>query len=106
VRVGGIKMRKRKISMRKSVVTNKIFPKKELLRIVKTKEGRVSIDPTGKANGRGAYLALDLEEVEKAKSKKVFDKVFSQVLDEKFYNELKAYVEHILARRELFKENE
>lgn len=92
--------------MRKSVVTNKTFPKKELLRIVKTKEGKVLIDPTGKANGRGAYLSLDLGEVKKAKSKKVLDKVFSQVLDEKFYNELESYVEHILARRELFKEDE
>ena len=44
----------RKIPLRKSVVSNEIIDKRDLLRIVKNKEGQVFIDPTGKANGRGA----------------------------------------------------
>ena len=52
----------RKIPLRKSVVSNEIIDKRDLLRIVKNKEGHVFIDPTGKANGRGAYIKLDNEE--------------------------------------------
>ena len=52
----------RKIPLRKSVVSNEIIDKRDLLRIVKNKEGQVFIDPTGKANGRGAYIKLDNEE--------------------------------------------
>ena len=42
--------------MRRCVATNESLPKKELLRIVKTPEGTVEVDITGKRNGRGAYL--------------------------------------------------
>jgi len=47
-------MQKRKIPMRKCVVSGEMKPKKEMVRIVRNKEGEVSIDPTGKKNGRGA----------------------------------------------------
>ena len=46
-------MKTRKIPLRKSVVSNDVIDKRDLLRIVKNKEGEVFIDPTGKANGRG-----------------------------------------------------
>jgi predicted RNA-binding protein YlxR (DUF448 family) len=92
--------------MRRSIVSNQKFPKKELLRIAKNKEGMISIDPTGKASGRGAYIALDLAEVKKARDKKIIDRTFAMNVQDAFYEELKAYVEHILARRELFKEDD
>ncbi len=50
----------RKIPLRKSVVSGEIIDKRDLLRIVKNKEGQVFIDPTGKANGRGAYINTSL----------------------------------------------
>ena len=62
----------RKIPLRKSVVSNEIIDKRDLLRIVKNKEGQVFIDPTGKANGRGAYIKLDNEEAALAKKKESF----------------------------------
>ena len=52
---------KRKVPLRKCTVSGEMFPKKELVRVVKTKEGDVSIDPTGRQNGRGAYIGLDPE---------------------------------------------
>jgi len=52
----------RKIPLRKSVVSGEIIDKRDLLRIVKTKDGEIFIDPTGKKNGRGAYIKLDNEE--------------------------------------------
>ncbi len=57
----------RKIPLRKSVVSGEIIDKRDLLRIVKNKEGQVFIDPTGKANGRGAYM-LDNDEASQAKN--------------------------------------
>ena len=89
----------RKIPLRKSVVSNEIIDKRDLLRIVKNKEGQVFIDPTGKANGRGAYIKLDNEEAALAKKKKVFNR--NMEVEEAFYDELIAYVDHKVKRREL-----
>ena len=63
-------MKTRKIPLRKSVVSNDVIDKRDLLRIVKNKEGEVFIDPTGKANGRGAYIKLDNAEALEAKKEK------------------------------------
>ena len=89
----------RKIPLRKSVVSNEVIDKRDLLRIVKNKEGQIFIDPTGKANGRGAYIKLDNEEALKAKKKRVFS--FNMEVEEAFYDELIAYVDHKVKRREL-----
>ena len=94
-------MRTKKIPLRKSVVSNEVIDKRDLLRIVKNKEGQVSIDPTGKANGRGAYIKLDNAEALEAKKKKVFNRSFNMEVEENFYDELIAYVEHKVKRREL-----
>ncbi|MDR2465676.1 MAG: YlxR family protein [Streptococcaceae bacterium] len=95
----------KKIALRKSVVSNQQFPKKELVRIAKTKDGVVSIDPTGKAAGRGAYIGLDPEEVLLSKKKKILDRVLNAELTDEFYQELYDYVEHKKARQELFKDD-
>ena len=55
-------MKQRKIPLRTSVVTGEVIPKKQLLRITRSKEGVVSIDPTGKMPGRGAYIAMEPQE--------------------------------------------
>ncbi|MHC3498950.1 RNase P modulator RnpM [Streptococcus suis] len=91
----------RKIPLRKSVVSGEIIDKRDLLRIVKNKEGQVFIDPTGKANGRGAYIKLDNDETSQAKKRRVFDRSFSMEVTEEFYDELIAYVDHKIKRREL-----
>lgn len=91
----------RKIPLRKSVVSGEIIDKRDLLRVVKTKEGDVFIDPTGKKNGRGAYIKLDNGEAILAKKKQVFNRSFSMEVPEAFYDELIAYVDHKVKRREL-----
>lgn len=88
--------------MRKDIVTNQMFPKRELVRVVKNKENEVSIDPTGKAAGRGAYIGLDVEIAKKAKQKRIFDRTFQVKIDNQFYDDLIAYVDHQQARKELF----
>ena len=84
--------------MRRCIVSNEMKPKKEMLRIVKTPEGELAIDPTGKKNGRGAYVSIEPELVEKAQKNRAFDKQFDMVVEESFYKELYDYVAHQKAR--------
>ena len=94
-------MKPRNIPLRKPVVSKEVIDKRDLLRIVKNKEGEVFIDPTGKANGRGAYIKLDNVEALEAKKKKVFNRSFNMEVEESFYDELITYVDHKVKRREL-----
>lgn len=95
-------MKQRKIPMRKCVVSNEMKPKKEMIRIVRSKEGDISIDPTGKMPGRGAYLSMEPEIVQKSWDHKILDRVLNDTLTDEFYQELLDYVSHQKARRELF----
>lgn len=84
--------KKRKIPQRKCIVTNELKPKKEMIRIVRNKEGEVFIDPTGKQNGRGAYISIDKEVFEEAEKNNVLEKVFKVKVDPSLYAELKDIV--------------
>ncbi|WP_291292963.1 YlxR family protein [Enterococcus sp.] len=95
-------MKKRKIPLRKSVVSGEMIPKKEMLRITRSKEGTVAIDPSGKLPGRGAYIAIEPEEAQLAWDKRILDRVLETKLSDEFYQELLDYVTHQKARRELF----
>ena len=91
-------MVQRKIPMRKDIVTGEMKPKKELVRVVKNKQNEVSIDPTGKKAGRGAYIFLDVAIAKLAKKKRTFDKAFGLKIADEFYDELIAYVDHQVER--------
>ncbi|EKW98756.1 RNase P modulator RnpM [Ligilactobacillus saerimneri] len=95
-------MVQRKIPMRKDIVTGEMKPKKELVRVVKNKQNEVSIDPTGKKAGRGAYIFLDVAIAKLAKKKRTFDKAFGLKIADEFYDELIAYVDHQVERAKLF----
>ncbi|MBQ1568027.1 MAG: YlxR family protein [Erysipelotrichaceae bacterium] len=78
----------KKIPMRRCLATNESFPKKELLRIVRTPEGEVKVDLSGKLNGKGAYLSRSNEALEIARKKKVFDKALEVEVPEEVYEEI------------------
>lgn len=78
--------------MRTCVITKEKLPKQELIRVVRTPEGNVIIDETGKANGRGAYLKKDLETFEKAKKSKILNRQLEVEIPELIYEELKTLV--------------
>ena len=78
----------KKIPMRRCLATNESFPKKELLRIVRTPEGEIKVDQTGKLNGKGAYLSRSNEALEIARKKKVFDKALEVEVPEEVYEEI------------------
>lgn len=69
--------------MRKDILSGEMFKKQDLIRIVKTKDGEVFADETGKKNGRGAYVVKDLDKVNEAREKKILEsklKVDSETL--------------------------
>ena len=70
----------KKIPLRKCLATGEQLPKKELIRVVRNKEGEVFVDPTGKKNGRGAYLKRSQEAIDIAKKKKVLPLDFINLL--------------------------
>ena len=79
----------KKIPMRTCVATGEKLPKRELIRIVRTTDFNVVIDETGKVNGRGAYLKLSLEAIEKAQKTKILDKKLEIEVPNTIYDELK-----------------
>ena len=81
-------MKPKKIPMRTCVVTHEKYPKKELIRVVRTPEGNIVVDETGKQNGRGAYLKKDKEVIEKARKTKVLERHLETSIEDKIYDEL------------------
>ena len=81
-------MKQRKIPLRTCVVTKEKLEKKDLIRVVKNNEGKVFVDTTGKANGRGAYLKKDIDTINKAKSTKILDKHLEITISDEIYDEL------------------
>lgn len=80
----------KKVPLRKCVATGEMKPKKELIRIVRSKEGEVSIDPTGKKSGRGAYLTLNRDAILLAQKKNVLASQLSASIDPSLYEQLLA----------------
>ena len=86
-------MKVRKIPLRTCVVTKEKLPKQELLRIVRTPEGNVMIDESGKMNGRGAYIKRDVQVLEQARKKKVLERNLECSIDDSVYEEIKNVLE-------------
>ena len=86
-------MKERRIPMRSCVVTKEKFPKRDLIRIVRTPEGQILIDDEkGKTSGRGAYLKKDVEVIETAQKNKVLERHLEMKIDNKVYNDLKSRI--------------
>ena len=81
-------MKPRKVPLRKCVITNERFPKQELIRVVREPDGQVTIDLTGKKNGRGAYLSRNKAVITKAKKTKKLDRHLEATVPDELYEEL------------------
>ena len=86
-------MKVKKIPLRTCVITKESLPKQELLRIVRTPEGEVKVDETGKLNGRGAYIKKDLAVLEKAEKSKALEKRLECKIEESVYEEIRKIIE-------------
>ncbi len=81
-------MKTRKIPMRTCVVTKEKYEKRELVRVVRTPLGNVLVDQTGKQNGKGAYLKLDAQVIEKARKNKALNRALEVEIPDSIYEEL------------------
>lgn len=82
----------KKIPMRSCVVTLEKCEKRDLIRVVRDNTGRVFVDLTGKANGRGAYLKRDLEVIKRAKKNKILDRRLEVEIPDSIYEELESMI--------------
>ena len=74
--------------MRKCLGCDEMLGKKGLLRVVRAKDGDISIDPTGKKSGRGAYVCNNLECLQKAQKARRLERAFSCKIPEEVYTQL------------------
>lgn len=79
----------KKLPQRTCIGCNTQKDKKDLVRIVKNKEGEISLDKTGKMPGRGAYICDNSECLEKAIKAKKLEKSFEMKIDNSIYEELR-----------------
>lgn len=81
-------MKSNKIPMRQCVGCREMKPKRDLLRILRTPQGGLMMDPTGKKNGRGAYLCRDIQCLKKARKNKALERSFQMSIEQGVYEEL------------------
>ena len=82
----------KKIPLRTCMGCNEKKPKKELIRIVKDKENNISIDKTGKLDGRGAYICNDVKCLDKVIKSKRLEKSLEIQISEEIYNNLRGVI--------------
>jgi predicted RNA-binding protein YlxR (DUF448 family) len=83
----------KKIPLRQCVGCREMKPKRELIRVVRSPEGEISLDFRGKANGRGAYLCPNAECLKKAIRAKSLERAFSTAIPEEIYARLREELE-------------
>jgi len=78
----------KKVPLRKCVATGEMLPKKEMIRVVRSKEGEVSVDVSGKKPGRGAYVSKSEQAIDLARKKNVLGHQLDVKIPEEIYEEL------------------
>ncbi len=86
-------MKIRKIPMRQCLGCREKYPKKELIRVVRSPEGTLSLDFKGKAPGRGAYLCGKPECLKKARKSRAIERALETSVPDEVYAELEAQME-------------
>ncbi len=89
-------IKKKKIPQRQCVGCRQMFNKKDLIRIVHSPEGEVSIDPVGKKPGRGAYICKDPKCLQQAKKSKALERAFECQIPDEVYDTMTQQMEDAL----------
>ena len=83
----------KKIPIRQCLGCREAKPKKELIRVVRSPEGQISLDFKGKASGRGAYICHDPQCLKKAIKSKALERAFSTQIPPEIYDKLNEQME-------------
>lgn len=89
-------MKQKKVPLRKCIASQEMFPKKSLIRIVRTPENEVLIDPTGKKSGRGAYLCAKEDYIDLAQKRKALERALKVQIDPALYDQLREYAKTVV----------
>ena len=81
-------MKTKKTPMRMCTGCGEMFDKRTLVRVVKSKEGEISLDLTGKKAGRGAYVCKNADCLAKARKKKAFERAFGVKIEDEIYDKM------------------
>lgn len=85
----------KKVPMRQCVGCQNMVSKRELIRVIKTSEGEIRLDATGKQNGRGAYICKKKECLEKAMKKHSLERSLKVTIPDEIYDSLKEELNRI-----------
>ena len=88
--MGASVKKEKKIPMRQCLGCNEHFAKGELLRVVRSPEGEIALDFTGKKSGRGAYICKNVKCLQKAAKSRRMDKSFGCEIPDEIYAKLEA----------------
>lgn len=91
-------MRTKKTPLRKCIVSQEMYDKRDLVRIVRTPEGNVKVDPTGKASGRGAYMIRTMEAFEMAKNKNLLNRALKMEITDEMYHSLEEELQKVVKK--------
>lgn len=83
----------KKIPMRQCVGCREMKPKKELVRVVRSPEGEISMDLRGKAPGRGAYVCRSMECLRRARKSRALERGFDTAIPQEVYDRLEQELE-------------
>ena len=87
-------MKAKKTPLRMCTGCGEMFDKRTLVRVVKSPEGDISLDLTGKKSGRGAYVCKNAECFKKARKKKAFERAFGGKIDDSVYDMMEEEINH------------
>ncbi len=90
----------RRVRPRTCVGCGKESPKKGLVRVVRSPDGKLAIDPTGRAPGRGAYVCGELGCLQEARRRKALSRNLKVEIPPAFYEELASYITSLHTREE------
>ena len=85
----------KKATVRQCVGCREMYEKRELLRVIKTPEGDIVLDKTGKKNGRGAYIWSNIQCFQKARKNRGLNRSLKMEIPEEIYNELEKELSEI-----------
>ncbi len=88
-------MPQKKIPMRQCLGCREMKPKRELIRVVKSPEGELNLDPKGKLPGRGAYVCPTPECLKKARKSRGLERAFDMSVPEEIYERLSEQMEDL-----------
>lgn len=86
-------MKPKKIPLRKCLGCGERRPKRELVRVVRSPEGEIGLDPTGKKAGRGAYICPNADCLKKARKARRIERAFACAVPASVYDELEREME-------------